>query len=121
VSEMESIPPSSRERWLSAICYTGIGVLVTMLARDRTPFVARHARQGFALLFAEIVSILVIGIVDATLGALPILGFLLVVILRLVVYGVALVISVLGFTKAIFGESWRIPYLDEWAYRIPVD
>jgi uncharacterized Tic20 family protein len=75
----------------------------------------------FALLFVEVVGVCFIWIIDASLGKLPLLGFLLVIILRLCFFLFALIVSVLGFTKALFGEDWRIPYLDELADRVPVD
>ena len=56
-----------------------------------------------------------------TLGQLPILGFILIIALRLIVFLVVLSVSVLGFIKALFGEEWRIPYLDELANRVPVE
>jgi len=111
---------SVRERWLSAICYVPPLVLLTFLASERSSFLARHARQGFALLFTEVVGVAFIMIIDATLGQLPIIGFLLVILLRLVFFLALLIVSVLGFTKAIFGETWRIPYLDELAERMPI-
>ena len=42
-----------------------------------------------------------------------------VVILRLAFFLAVLGLSVMGFTRALFGETWRIPYLDELAERIP--
>ena len=42
-----------RDRWLSAICYVPFLVLLTMLSGDRSEFLARHTRQGFALLFVD--------------------------------------------------------------------
>jgi uncharacterized membrane protein len=112
---------SIRERWLGALCYLSILVLIPIFARDKTAFLARHCRQGFALLFVEVVGVCFIWIIDASLGKLPLLGFLLVIILRLCFFLFALIVSVLGFTKALFGEDWRIPYLDELADRVPVD
>jgi len=112
---------TARERWLSAICYVPLLVFITMFAGGRTPFVARHIRQGFALLLAEVVGWAFIWIIDGTLGRVPLIGFVLVILLRLVFFLAVLVISVLGFVKAMFGEEWRIPYLDELAERVPVE
>lgn len=109
-----------RERWLGALCYLSVLVFIPMMATAKTPFLARHCRQGFALLFAEVVGVFFIWIIDGTLGRLPLLGFLLVILLRLVFFLAVLVVSVLGFTKALFGEDWRIPYLEDLADRIPV-
>ncbi len=112
---------SVRDRWLGAIAYLSVLVFISILAKDRSRFLARHCRQGFALLFAEIVAAVFILIIDVSLGQLPILGFVLIIVLRLVVCLVVLSVSVLGFIKALFGEEWRIPYLDELADRVPVE
>ena len=109
-----------RERWLGATCYLSIFVIVSILAKPRTQFLARHCRQGFALLFAELVGVAFISIIDISLGKLPILGFILVIALRLVFFLAVLSVSVLGFIKALFGEDWRVPYLDELADRVPI-
>ena len=91
-----------------------------MIAPQKTPFLARHCRQGFALLFAEVVGACFIWIIDATLGRIPVLGFLVVILLSLAFFLAGLVVSVLGFTKAMFGENWRIPYLEELAAKVPI-
>jgi hypothetical protein len=120
-SQSHSSEISTRDRWLGAICYASVLVIVAIMAKNRSKFLARHCRQGFALLFAEIVGVAFIMIIDVTLGQLPILGFILVIALRLVFFLGVLSVSVLGFTKAIFGAEWRIPYLDELADRVPVE
>jgi uncharacterized membrane protein len=117
-TETHEIP--ARERWLSALCYLSVLVFIPMLVSDRTPFRSRHCRQGFALLFAEVVGAFAILIIDSTLGLIPILGFILVILLRLAFFLAALSLSVLGCVKALFGETWRIPYLDDLADRIPI-
>ena len=111
---------SIRDRWLGALCYLSFLVLIPMLSKPKDEWLARHCRQGFALLFAEVVGAVFIWIIDSTLGELPLLGFLVVIALRLVFFLVALSVSVLGFIKALFGEKWRIPYLDELADKIPI-
>jgi len=112
---------SVRERWLGAICYLSCFVFISILTKDRSRFLARHCRQGFALLFAEIVGVAFIFIVDISLGQLPILGFILIIALRLIFFLAVLSISILGFIKALFGEDWRVPYLDELADRVPIE
>ena len=110
-----------RDRWLGALCYLSVLVLVPMVTTPKSDFVVRHCRQGFALLFFEVVGVFFIWIIDTTLGRLPLLGFLVVITLRLVFFLFVLSTSVLGFTKAIFGETWRLPYLDDLADKIPVN
>ena len=68
----------------------------------------------------EVVGMVFILIIDATLGLIPILGFLVVILLRLVFFLAVLAISVLGFMRALFGDEWRLPYLDDLADRVPI-
>nr|MEE4268515.1 hypothetical protein [Candidatus Krumholzibacteria bacterium] len=111
----------ARERWLGAICYLSILVFIPMFSQNKSPFLARHCRQGFALLFVEIAAFFFLKIIEATLGMIPILGFLLVIILNLVFFLALLFVTIMGFVKAMFGEDWRVPYLDDLADRVPID
>ena len=112
---------SAKDRWLGAICYLGPAVFFAIFRKDKSSFVARHCRQGFALLFVAAVSWLVLYLIETTLGRIPVLGFLLSILLYLVVFLVLLSLAVMGFIKALAGESWRIPYLDELADRVPIE
>jgi len=112
---------SAKDRWLGAICYLGPAVFVPMFRKQRTEFLARHCRQGFALLFAAVVAWIVLYLIETTLGRIPVLGFLLSALLYLAVFLVLLSLAVMGFTKALAGENWRVPYLDELADRVPID
>ena len=109
-----------KERWLAAMAYAAILVVIPVMVPVKSDFLARHCRQGLALFFVELVGFLLILIIDGTIGRIPILGFLVAVLLRLALFLVFLVASALGFAKALFGEEWRIPFLDEWAEQIPV-
>jgi uncharacterized membrane protein len=112
---------TTRGRWLGALCYLSFFVFLSMLAKDKSPFLAKHCRQGFALFFAEVVAVLFIAIFDSTVGQIPVLGFLVAIILRLAFFLGFLLLSIMGFNKAMFGEEWAIPYLDELADRVPVE
>jgi len=109
-----------RDRWLAAISYLSILVFIPMLATNKSEFLARHCRQGFTIFCLELLSLLVVSIIDATIGRIPVLGFILILLLRLVFFLFFLVISAFGFSKGLFGESWRIPYVDDWAHRVPI-
>jgi uncharacterized membrane protein len=111
---------SVRDRWLGALCYLSVLVFIPMLSNPKSAWLAQHCRQGFTLFFCEVVGVFFIWIIDVSLGKLPLLGFLLVIALRLVFFLLVLCLSVLGFTKAIFGESWRLPYLDDFAEKMPI-
>ena len=123
--KQESTLPSphipARERWLAAICYVPILVVVPILSREKSAFLVRHCRQGFALLFAEIVGWLFLHLLGSTVGMIPILGFLIVLVVNFLVVLVFLGLTIMGFVRALFGEIWRIPYLDELAEKVPID
>ena len=110
-----------RDRWLAATCYLSFLVVLPMLTANRSPFLNRHCRQGFALFFSEVVGALFILIIKGTIGRIPLLGFLVVIVLQLAFFLAILFLSVMGFTRALFGETWRLPFLDELADRIPFD
>jgi len=113
---------SINDRWLGALCYVGVLVLVPILAvREKTPFLAAHCRQGFALFFAEIVLYVLLNIFDATLGRLPLIGLLLTIVLHLAAMLAALALSVIGFVKALSGEACRLPLIDDYADRVPIN
>lgn len=113
--------PTSNDRWLGALCYFSIFVLVPIFAvRDKSTFLAGHCRQGLLLLFIEFVLYQFLKIVDASIGLIPILGLLITVVLHLAVWLTCLVLSVLGVIKALSGEEYRLPLVDHYADRIPI-
>lgn len=109
-----------RERWLAAVAYLGPGCLVTMFARQRTPYLTWHAQQGFALFFLEAAVLILLIILDNTIGRIPILGLVITILIQLAAFVVFLVLSILGFVKALAGETFRIPVLDDYAEKVPL-
>ena len=109
-----------RDRWLGATCYLGVLVFIPMFAGNKSTFLARHCRQGFALFFAEMVAWLILRVIEETLGRIPVIGFILSIVLYLVVSLVFLTVSVLGFFKALSGVAWRIPFLDDLSENVPI-
>jgi uncharacterized membrane protein len=119
----EGVPSANdgiRTRWLSALGYIGPLCLLPMLASPKNDFLRAHARRGFLLFLMEVVVLVFLLIVDNTLGRIPLLGFLLVILLQFASFVVFLVLSLLGFVKALAGEDFRLPVLDEYAERVPV-
>lgn len=112
---------NSRDRWLAAVGYVSVLIIIPLLAKNKSSFLAKHTRQAFALFFCEIAGLVFLMIIDSTLGRVPFLGILVLIILKLVFFLLFFSVSVLGFMKAIFGQEWRIPYLDDLAERIPVE
>jgi len=111
---------SIRDRWLGATCYLSVLVFIPIFASNKTTFLARHCRQGFALFFAEMVALLILRLIEETLGRIPVIGFILSILLYLVVSLVFLTVSVLGFFKALSGVSWRVPFLDDLSESVPI-
>jgi uncharacterized membrane protein len=112
---------SSQDRWNGCLCYLSILVLVPIIfVRDKSPFLARHCQQGFALLFLQIVAMLILTVVDSTIGTIPVLGFLISLLLHLIILLAVLAVSVLGFVRALAGENWEIPHVDEIADKVPI-
>jgi uncharacterized membrane protein len=111
----------ARDRWLGAICYLSVLVFIPIFSKNKSAFLARHCRQGFALFFVEIAAFIFLRIIEATIGMIPLLGFVLVILLNLGFFLVFLGLTIMGFVRAMFGEYWRIPYLDELADRVPID
>ncbi len=58
-------------------------------------------------------------ILSATVGRIKIAGFIIVGLFELVTALAALVLSIVGMVKALFGEDWRMPFLGEYRDRVP--
>ncbi len=121
VNEIARDPePTVRDRWLGAICYLSLLVLVPILMRERSEFLARHCRQGFALLFAEVVVGLLVWVLESAFHLVPVLGVLVSLVLHLAYWLLFIGLSVLGFVKALSGEDFDVPGLEDLARRVPV-
>jgi uncharacterized membrane protein len=83
-------------------------------------FVRFHARQSFLLFLSECAAIVLLIIIDHTIGRLPFLGLLIVIIAQIFVYLTALFISVMGFVKALFGERWEMPFFGPYREKVPI-
>ena len=112
---------STNDRWLSSICYLSVIVLIPIfLVKDKSPYLIRHCQQGFAILAVEIVIWFALSIIDPTVGSIPVLGLLISFVLHLAGFIALLAISVIGFVKGLSGEEWTIPFIDEFADKVPV-
>ncbi|HOX26346.1 MAG TPA: hypothetical protein PLL30_07150 [Candidatus Krumholzibacteria bacterium] len=114
--------PSISDRWYAALCYAGFLVLVPILVvRPRSTFLAAHCRQGFSLLFAEIVGGLLLWVLESTFNLVPVLGVLLNLILHLAYWLLFVAISAVGFVKALSGERFEVAGLEDLANRVPIE
>jgi uncharacterized membrane protein len=112
--------PTVRDRWLGAVCYLSVLVILPIMARRRSEFLAAHCRQGFSLVFAQVVLGLVVWVLESALSPVPVLGILTSIVLNLAYWLLFLGISVLGFVRALSGEEFEIPGLEELAARVPI-
>jgi len=111
---------SIRDRWLGAVCYLSFFVFLPILSSGKSDFLASPMNPDIIIEKPMMVSLILVWVIQATIGQIPLLGFLIVILLWLVFFGVFLSLTVLGFVRAMFGESWRIPYLDELSDRVPI-
>lgn len=110
---------ADHERWYAAVGYFFFLCFFSLWKGRESDFTRFHSRQAFLLFLAECVSIVGILIVDRTVGRLPFLGLLIVILLQIVVYLSALLLSVMGFVKALFGERWVMPFFGAYSDKVP--
>jgi uncharacterized membrane protein len=120
-TDQKTIPaPSDPERWFAAVGYLFFLCFFALWKGKESPFVRFHAKQGFLLFLSECVAFVLIVIIDKTIGRLPFLGLLIVVLIQIVVYLVALLLIVMGFVKALFGERWEMPFFGAYGDKVPL-
>jgi uncharacterized membrane protein len=119
VPEGERASPTDHERWYAALGYLFFLCFLALWKARDSYFVRFHARQAFLLFLSECVAFLAIVVIDRTVGRLPLLGLILVVIAQVFVYLAALFLSVTGFVKALFGELWEMPFFGPYREKIP--
>lgn len=112
--------PNEAQRWFAAVGYLFFLCFVAMWKGKDSPFVRFHARQAFLLFISECVAFALIVLIDHTLGRLPFLGLLIVVLAQIFVYLTAMFLSVMGFVKALFGERWEMPFFGPYRERVPM-
>jgi uncharacterized membrane protein len=118
-NDPEVVVLADHERWYAAIGYLFVLCFLSLSKGKESDFVRFHSRQAFLLFIAECVGLLVLVLVDQTIGRIPFLGFLIMVLLQTAVYLSALFFSVTGFVKALFGERWVMPLLGIHGERVP--
>lgn len=111
--------PSDRSRWVAAASYLAVVCFFSLWRSKDDPFIRYHARQGFLLLLAECVALVLALIMEATIGKLRLVGLLVIILFQLVAGLGALTVSVVGFIKALFGEYWHLPLLGDYREKVP--
>ena len=115
----ERASPADYERWYAALGYLFFLCFLALWKARDSHFVRFHARQAFLLFLSECVAFLAVVIIDRTVGRLPFVGMIVVVIAQVVVYLTALFLSVMGFVKALFGELWEMPFVGPYREKVP--
>lgn len=118
-ADLERTTPADHERWYAAVGYLFFLCFLSLWKSRQSPFVRFHARQAFLLFLSECVAFLALVVIDRTVGRLPFVGLILVVIAQVFVYLAALFLSVTGFVKALFGELWHMPFFGPYRERVP--
>jgi len=112
-------PELKEARLLGAASYVFFLCFLPPLLLKENNFAMQHARQGFLLFFLEIVLAILVYIVEHSIGLIPILGFLIVVLLKFVTGVGVLFLAVMGIIKAASGQQWIMPVLGEYTSRVP--
>ncbi len=120
MSDSDSVFLADHERWYAAIGYLFFLCFFSLWKAKESDFVRFHSRQAFLLFIAECAGLLCILIIDRTLGRLPFLGLLIVILAQLAVFIAALFLSVTGFVKALFGERWEMPFFGPHGHKVPL-
>jgi uncharacterized membrane protein len=116
--------PSDISRWLAAMAYAfvlAIFVLYEARRRPQDDYLRYHARQGFALFFAEFTLLVVSMIFHYTLGRLEVVGLVLMMTWDLVLGLLAVGVSAMGFMYGLSGERWQMPVIGRYANRVPLN
>ena len=119
IVEEELEHPSDRSRWIAALSYLTVLCFFSLWKGKDNHYIRYHARQGFLLLLVEVIAIILLFILEMTLGRLQFIGLIIIILLQLAVGLGAVTLSVLGFVKALFGEYWHLPFLGEYRDMVP--
>ncbi len=106
-------------RLLAAVAYLPGLCFVGLLGAPENRYVGFHARQGFLLFLLEVVACIALAVYDASLGRIPLLGFLIGAVVRFVLGFGFLGATIYGAVKGATGEMARIPYLGDAVGKVP--
>jgi uncharacterized membrane protein len=109
----------SSDRWSAAIAYLFILCWIPYFLRGQQPFPLFHAKQGILLFLLEICCGILLWILEVTIGRIPFLGLVMLIVARLAIYLPILGLVVLGFTRAISGEKLPLPWIGSFEVNIP--
>lgn len=117
--EVPEAKPSDRSRWIAAVGYVAFVCFFSLWHARKDPFIRAHASQAVLLFIAECAAIAVAVILGSTIGRIKIAGLIAVGLFGLVTGLAALILTLAGFVKALFGDDWKMPFLGEYRERVP--
>ena len=92
----------------AALSYVSVLSLVMLVAKKDSPFVQEHAKQGVLLFIAEVA-------IWILCAAIPVIGWFIIGPIGNLLM---LIVSIIGFMKAIQGEFWEIPYIGKYRNKV---
>lgn len=107
-------PPATGDRALAALAYAGPFFLVTILRGAHSPFLRFHARQGFGLFLGECFLLGVWIVLSRTVGQIPFLGIVVLVVADIVFVVSVVVLIAVGVVKALAAEKTPLPFVGRW-------
>jgi len=118
--ESPAAKPSGDSRWIAAVGYVAFVCFFSLWYAKRDPFIKAHASQAVLLFVAECAALAVAVILGSTIGRIKIAGLIVVGLFDLVAALAALVLSLAGFLKALFGDDWIMPFFGHYRERVPL-
>ena len=106
-------------RLLAAVGYLPGLCFVGLFGAPENRYVGFHARQGLLVFLLEFAVWVALAIYDASLGKIPVLGFLIGAAARFVVGLGFLGMTMYGVVKAATGEMARIPIVGDAIEKVP--
>jgi uncharacterized membrane protein len=110
--------PSSNRTIMIVLSYLGILALIPLLVEKNDKEVQWHAKHGLVLLVAEVALFIVLSIIGAILGHIPVLGCLSAivgVVLWFVLMIGILVVHITCIVKGVNGQRFTLPYISQYA------
>lgn len=95
---------------IAAIGYISILCFVPLLMAKESKFAQFHAKQGLVLFIVGVI----VMIINAAIGWIPIIGWLIALGLSLGL----IVLSLLGLVKALSGEWYELPLIGDLAKKL---
>jgi uncharacterized membrane protein len=110
---------SDNRQLMIVLSYLGILALIPYAVEQRDPEVRWHSRNGLALFVADIIVTVVLWVISTVLTAIfaP-LGCLFAILWIFIGFGI-LAYHIFVMMRALKGERYRIPYVTEYAEKIP--